>query len=351
VEDEVPGFSQVFTDSIVADGEAYSAELQYQHRMSHMNLIAGGGYFEEDETRTFSLFGAIIDPPPPIVLVDDTDEIDVDPEHTNAYLYSLIKPHRELTLTAGLSYDGFHSRLEDQERFNPKLGLMWESAYGTTVRAAWFKTIKRPFASNQTIEPTQVAGFNQFFDDFDGTRTTRYGAAVEQRFTSSLFAGAEASWRDLKRVVRVEGREDQDEQLHRAYLYWTPTKRLAFNAEYFLEDFDFEGDTRSLSDLRTHRVPLGMSLYWPSGLIAQLQTSYVRQGITDDDMSDHDQFWVLDASVGYRLPRRWGILRLTGKNILDKRFNYNDVNFNTSEPLIPLFQPERQVFARLTLAF
>ena len=38
------------------------------------------------------------------------------------------------------------------------------------LRFAWFETVKPALIANQTLEPTQVAGFNQLFDDTNGTR-------------------------------------------------------------------------------------------------------------------------------------------------------------------------------------
>ena len=58
--------------------------------------------------------------------------------------------------------------------------------------------MKRNLISDQTIEPTQVAGFNQFFDDAEGTDTWRYGIAVDQKFSAHVYAGTEFSKRDLK---------------------------------------------------------------------------------------------------------------------------------------------------------
>ena len=68
---------------------------------------------------------------------------------------------------------------------------------GTTARAAIFRTLKGPVVSNQTIEPTQVAGFNQFFDDFDGTDAWRYGVGVDQKLGARAAIGAEFSAREL----------------------------------------------------------------------------------------------------------------------------------------------------------
>ena len=55
----------------------------------------------------------------------------------------------------------------------------------------------RPLISNQTIEPTQVAGFNQLFDGVEGEAAWRYGVGIDQKLSGTLYAGAELSWRDL----------------------------------------------------------------------------------------------------------------------------------------------------------
>jgi hypothetical protein len=58
--------------------------------------------------------------------------------------------------------------------------------------------------------------------------------------------------------------------------------------------------------------------------------------------------------VGYRLPKRLGIVSLEVRNLLDEDFSYQDLNFITSEPFassdIP-FIPDRTILARITLSF
>jgi outer membrane receptor protein involved in Fe transport len=58
------------------------------------------------------------------------------------------------------------------------------------------------------------------------------------------------------------------------------------------------------------------------------------------------QFWVSDASLGYRLPRRWGLVSLTMKNLFDKTFRFQD-----TDAASPRISPGRLVLARFTLAF
>ena len=59
-----------------------------------------------------------------------------------------------------------------------------------------------------------------------------------------------------------------------------------------------------------------------------------------------DHFWVLDASVSYRLPRRYGLISVEAKNLLDEQFQ-----FQTMEKAYPEIVPERFILAKITLSF
>jgi len=58
-----------------------------------------------------------------------------------------------------------------------------------------------------------------------------------------------------------------------------------------------------------------------------------------------DDFWVFDAAIGYRLPKRLGFITVGAKNLFDKSFKYFDSDYNN-----PAIQPDRLLFVRLTLA-
>ncbi len=51
------------------------------------------------------------------------------------------------------------------------------------------ETGKQALLGNRSIEPTEVAGFNQFFDDLPGTEARRYGAGLDVRLGEALYAG------------------------------------------------------------------------------------------------------------------------------------------------------------------
>jgi hypothetical protein len=230
------------------------------------------------------------------------------------------------------------------------------------VRAAVFRSLKRTLITDQTLEPTQVAGFNQFFDDLNLTDIWRYGVAVDQKFTQNIFGGLEFSKRDLSvpfldftvNPASPPTREaDWDEALGRAYLFWTPHPWLALRAEYLYEeltrDRQFPAGVRTAD---THRVPLGISLFHPSGLSASLTATYFNQdgkfgGFIAGVPIRHgsDDFWTTDVAINYRLPQRYGFITFGATNLFDEHFDFFDRDLRNAS-----IQPARTFFGRVTLA-
>jgi hypothetical protein len=92
-------------------------------------------------------------------------------------------------------------------------------------------------------------------------------------------------------------------------------------------------------------------VFHPIGLTLRVRGTYVDQrGDVGDAQgnvgSRGDRFFVLDASLAYRLPRRWGIVSIEGWNLLDQRLVFQD-----TDPANPTIYPERLILARFTLAF
>ena len=59
-----------------------------------------------------------------------------------------------------------------------------------------------------------------------------------------------------------------------------------------------------------------------------------------------DDFLVVDASVSYRLSKRFGIISFEARNLLDKEFQFQD-----TDPANPSISPGSLVLARFTLSF
>jgi tetratricopeptide (TPR) repeat protein len=331
--------------------DSYGAEGQYLYRSRRLDVTSGVGYFNIDgEIRTqLQLFGFVEDLPTVLTQYD----------HVNAYAYGNVKPLTNLTLTVGGSFDHLSGDLPGggRDQFNPKLGVTWTPVPGTTLRAAAFRTLKRTLITDQTLEPTQVAGFNQFYDDINQTEAWRYGGAIDQTFGRNVYAGAEFSRRDMTvpwvDLDAVTKEADWKESLGRAYLFATPHPWLALKAEYLYERFEREGLSLGVQELKTHRVPLGVGFFHRSGLSVSLTTTYWKQdGVFEDVFAPEptlqagkSDFWLVDAAVSYRLPKRFGFLSVGATNLTDKDFEYFEVDFDN-----PTIQPTRSIFAKVTLA-
>lgn len=351
--------------NIKTDENSYSGELQYLFRSKLINIATGGGYFRVDmgDVLRDDIFDTSVVPPFFLGSFPLLERTHV--RHTNLYLYSNIYFPKNVTFTLGGSVDLYDDGSKrDRNQFNPKLGVTWNPFSGTTLRGAVFRALKRTLITNQTLEPTQVAGFNQFFDDANATESWRYGVAIDQKFHSNVYGGFELSKRDLEVPYEysppppdlpVIKKVDWKEQLVRAYLYWTPHPWFGVSAEYQYERFDREREfVAGIRNVKTHRFPLGINFYHPCGFSAQLKATYVDQkgrfqpqwSSPDTFFSGEDQFFIVDASISYRLPKRYGLITVGAKNLFNKSFKFQD-----TDPVSPSIQPKSLVFGKFTLAF
>jgi tetratricopeptide (TPR) repeat protein len=339
---------------------SYTGELQYQKRGSLGDLIAGGGLFGQDETglssSTLDLFG-----PPPMVM---TTPIDSTLRTANAYVYSQLGQPSRARLMMGLSVDHVENRdatgLREDTKVNPKLGSVLPLGSGTSLRFAAFRGMKRLPAVNASIEPTQVAGFNQTFDDLNRTRFWRYGAALDRVWDKRLFAGLELTRRELSvpDAVIAGVDEDRTEWLHRAYWSWLATPRVAAGIELLVEQLERKttppgGPFFVPAEIDTRSLPLTLSYHTPAGFFARSRVSFVHQEIRSRndfgaEQRQRERFSIVDLSMGMRLPGRIGMASLEVRNVLDESFVYRDTAFE-GLPRVPLYAPERTVFVRMQL--
>jgi tetratricopeptide (TPR) repeat protein len=363
---ELPPPPVVDASSSPASQDAYSSELSYIYRSSYVDFVVGGGAFIIDSDIDFVDSLSWPGENPPLDLGTSVFPLRLDISHYNLYGYGYIKPLRNLTLTLGASGDFYdsddkNSDLTDmkENQFNPKFGITWYPFDGTTVRGAAFRTLKRTLITDQTLEPTQVAGFNQFFDDVNATDAWNYGAAVDQKFSQNVYGGVEFTARNPE-VPYFSGFEtlelkeaDWKERQVRAYLYWTVHKWLALGTGYEYEHFKYtENVNLGAQKVNTQSVPLRASFFHPSGLFAALQGTYYNQSgdfqrySTGMFESADSSFWLVDASIGYRFPKRFGFLTVAVRNLFDKDFKFFEVDPNNSR-----ITPGRQVFCKATVAF
>lgn len=359
---------------IAGNEKSYLAEGQHILRTNRFSLVSGAGHFSAKQEDVFTTRVPV--PGPPFTL-ELSEVVENSPTHTNLYAYSHIRYREPVTFTIGASGDFFDGR-----HFNPKLGVTWQIRRRTTLRAAWFRTLQRPTLLREnttpTIEPTQVAGFNQVFLGPIGEDAWRYGVGIDQSLSRALYAGVEISKRDLKTPLNLVPpppadpipmvvRADWEERLARAYLNWAPDPRLAFSAEYSYEGFGREDPLsgplelrfaesfpEAISELRTHRLSVKLACFHPSGFSVHLEgVRFHQSGIFELPLlsggfslaPDRESFWIANASIGYRLPKRYGLIRVEAKNLFNEEFRFQD-----TDPGNPLTLPSRLVVVRFTLS-
>jgi len=342
---------------------AWTSELQYLLRRHGFKLTAGASYYHTDDKiqDTVRLVAQGQNPPSASPRGSRFATKDL-----GAYVYYQVSYPAQLHWTLGMSVDHYDDNRAGKfghTKLGPKLGLNWELTDSTVIRAAAFQMLRQPLAVNQTIQPTQVAGFNQFFDDFSGTEAFRYGVGIDHEFSADLLAGVELSFRNLD--VPAEGRtangdvfffEDRDERLARAYVYLTPTERIALRAEFQFEGLSKDPDSpgpEGFKSIDTLQLPFGISYFHPRGLFASATARYVKQDAKEFAGAGRerfgDSFWLADASVGYRLPKRRGIVSLSVRNLFDQDFRFQGTDVS-GDPRAPLFQQDRSVFLNLSLS-
>ncbi len=341
------------------NGQQNSHQFEGQYLFQHdvINTIIGGGInrVKEDINARFGTFNL-----PPAKSTN---------KHKNGYVYTNITVPSPITWTLGLSYDDLDIMNRKTTKVSPKVGMQWNVFEGVRLRAAYLQYVKRAIVLDQTIEPTQIAGFNQFFDDTNASETERFGIGLDMTLLSTIFGGVELSRRELKvPVINQFGAMpffDRREDLLRGYLYLTFCRYWAVSSEFVYERFKrsnndptvFRGmiSDRIPSKVHTFSVPLALRFFQSEGFFGEFGGTFVHQDIDAPPGStfsrDEDSFFLVNAALGYRFPRRLGIISIEGRNLFDKEFLYQDINIQSPRKDISApFLQDRTVLIRLTFA-
>ena len=378
-----PGLTTNQLENLATEAKSEQFEGAFFFDGERFNLVAGASHANVDRKDYIDVqltnvpffpdpivigpppFPPIVIPLPPVLLdFPIEDVVSQDTTNTRGYIYGDIEVANNVDLTLGLSYDDFDGDTYDLSETNPKLGVTWDATEDLQFRAAYFKILKPVLASNRTLEPTQVAGFNQLFDDVDGTRSTRYGVGADWQPSQTLALGAELTRRELKSVTFSNGDavfDHRDEWTHRAYGYWAPADRWALSVEAVYDKFENDEDSLVANivpeRVRTVTIPAKATYYHPNGLFGGIGVTYVDQEVDRSPVSTLAQgdssFTLFDFSVGYRLPKRQGVISLWVQNIFDKDFDYQDNSYREfgDEPSVAPYTPERFIMGRAMFSF
>jgi Tfp pilus assembly protein PilF len=336
----------------------YQFEAQYLYHGERFNSVIGGGSYQLNNNFLFNVFIPQINRFIPAIN-------DKDYEHNQnfGYIYTHIDLLKNIVATIGLSYDNYFDDLENANftisQLSPKLGLQWQVNSALTLRIAGFQTVKSPIVVNQLLQPMQIAGFNQFFDDPNGTRTTQYGVGLDAHPINNFYIGAEAYKRDLNvpsihTEIKSVVFSKQEQALYRVYFNWLPYANWQFNSEMRFESFRGPKQLADYQSVDSAYIPLNVRYFNKIGFFADVTGQFVHQSVLSSDQnvdSFNSNFILLDAAVGYRFPKQYGMISLEAKNLLDKNFKYRDRSYQMNEYRASDLIPERLLFARLTLNF
>ena len=156
--------------------------------------------------------------------------------------------------------------------------------------------------------------------------------------------------------------DDRDEQLARAYLYWTPFDEIVVGGGVQLDDFDREKKSFGPTQVDTLSAPVTISYFDASGFFTSAGVSFVHQDVnlptgSDSRQQGSNHFVVLDAAVGFRFPERRAIITFQATNLLNEGFNYRDSSFqertysDIERYRVSPFIPERAFLGQITLNF
>jgi tetratricopeptide (TPR) repeat protein len=316
------------------------AQLQYIGRYGPASLQVGGSLSDVTGDESIAILSPFGD-------FSETEEINT--EQANAYGYLIVRAPQFLEWTLGLSVD----RIDEEDEFsltdlNPKLGFRANLTDEITLRGAYTNTTKRRLVADQTLEPTAVSGFSQFFDSFNGTHLERLGLGIDAQLTENLWVGAEATLDDMD--APGEGPSSIKDTRVRGYVNATVNSDIAISIapawERLTSDIIFV-----FEEVETTELPLTISYFGESGIFGSLRGTLVSQDVANAGSKFGDDFFVLDGTLGYRFPDQRGIVSFEVQNLLDSSFGYVERPLISEFSAEPQFARELSVLIRASLRF
>jgi tetratricopeptide (TPR) repeat protein len=376
--------------------EAYSVELQQIVRHGDHTVI-GGGRYQSGWLDTRSRLAQAPNTGFPVFLqhLDVRQRVEADLQRLSLYGYYAWQVLAPLQVIAGVSYDRLEFPLNseiaplapgqaDADQVSPKAGVLWTPWADGAFRFAYTRSLGGVFYDTSVrLEPTQVAGLNQAFRSLipesvvglvPGSRFTTYGVSFEQKLpTRTYFSVAgdllESEASRAFGVFHLTGatnlttattpqRLDFREKTLTVTVNQLVGDSLALGAVYRRSEAELN-DRFPAVPPGTPVVPLQrdvrgvlqqLNLFsivtHPSGAFGQVEGVWTRQsnhGYTPD--LPGDDFWQLNAYVGWRFLRRRAEVRLGLLNLTDQDYRLNPLNLHAALPR------QRTLAARLKFNF
>jgi Tfp pilus assembly protein PilF len=359
----------------------YEAHMTSKH--NQISWLAGVSRQNEDSETVLDLtYQPPLTCPLPSCIFDSTRDL----SQIRAYGYLNYESESNLLFTGGITLIDEKNMFDDDvKKTYPKIGIRYAPQTGSEIRLAAFRHRNSVIESSlyETLEPTQIAGFNQFYDDLEKTDSWNYAAAYKQRFSNNLHFGFSTLFRDLETKISIldlstqfptESRQslEYDDKHASLWLNWTPNLLWGFGIEYSYNDYNLEEGLKAADSsilapdgilkLETHKIPVSITYFHPSGIMGNLTTTYHNQKGNFIDLSGFmtesgdDEGLITDITLSYRFPSRRGIASIGVKNLFDEDLNFEDRNsYDALDPAATSspssFTGERVVFGKISINF
>ena len=342
------------------DHDAHNSELQLVYRTPRSQTIVGAGnyvdVFNNKDVTQLKIGTTVISD----TSVSKKDKI----THKNFYWYEMLDIS-SINILLGATNDDHDNNVDNLHvnQISPKLAVK-SKLHNTSIKAAYFSTLKRPLLNAQTLEPTNIFGFNQFYDEINGTTANNIALGINTTLNTKINSGIDFIKRDLvipinRNSTQVE--EGQKETITKAYINWLPSTHFSINFSIHYLDQLREFDSNNVStteplQMTTTKYPLSLTYNSDNKTSYKLVATYYDQDIIQpvsatQNNTLHDSFTIIDTVISYDLPKRNGKLSLIINNLFDKDFKYQDTTFRSTTAQQPSIQHDRGITLRATFTF
>lgn len=378
--------SAAFEFATRREWEIYSAEIQHIQELRNHTLLAGARFQSgEFETETdLELIRPNLQSgffPSPAA----KQRVSHDFERLTAYAYDYWQPAPWLTLLGGLSWDRIdypanfrNPPVSDEERrdeqLSGKFGFTLSPSPWFTVRGMYSEGLGGvSFDESVRLEPVQLAGFNQAYrtvlseslgGSVEAPQFSIWGLSVEGMLPTRTWWGAAVNSieQDVDRTIGAfmgyglpqwpadpaffPGGTAQTLDYDELSLQFTVNQligdKFAVGALYRMTRSELRSalpevpvavapSVDQTNEATLHEVSLFGNWNSPTGLFARAEANWYKQDLEDDlnrigGVRDGDEFWQLNAFLGYRFMQNQGEVSVGVLNINDADYNLSPLN-------------------------
>ncbi len=372
-----------------SDYDLLSSEIQHIWSIPELTAISGlryqSGNSRTDESLSRVLTGN---------LLNNIGNYDF--SRITAYLYGLWSPVDRLTLTLGSSFESISypynadilplsGDIRSRESATPKIGLNYDVSSSIQLRGFYSEYATGLYFDNSfSIQPTQIAGFNQAYRSLipesvagliPASDIRSFGGGLDYTSPSrNVFSGIEMVFSNSQAMrgvgaltnssplpipdspLTLDQNVDFRENTLTAYLHYLTGKYWTLGTQYSIIDsrlksrFPMLADSlrgldsiQSTEDSLLFRGEFSIHFNHPDGWFGRWSTGWDRQ-INGNPASD-ESFWRHNFFLGYRFPARSLEIMAGIENISDESPEFSVMNYPRN------FSPRRTVTLQAVFSF